>query len=273
MLVKIVASILFTLLFAYNIKGQKLYKYPTLKYDLIKKQNISLPYINQYGANKKLLVFGSNHTSNFTDPQVWQIDSVFSTYKPTIVLYEGDGIATMNNKKETIETYFEMGLAKYIADSLLIKSINIEPETKSKYQFLLKKFNSSDILIATLGLQITLMQMNNENFEKKFPTLIADLIKEGLPLSKEQQTLSFFLRYYYKNFHKPFSYENFDSRDFQSKYSRTVFNKINIAANEFRDQHIIRLTKKYITENERVLLIVGGWHAIVCEPSFKLITK
>lgn len=44
-------------------------------------------------------------------------------------------------------------------------------------------------------------------------------------------------------------------------------------ANEFRDQHIITLAKQYLKKNERVFLIEEGWHAIVCEPAYKLITK
>ncbi|MBT0548582.1 hypothetical protein PGK76_008540 [Riemerella anatipestifer] len=113
-----------------------------------------------------------------------------------------------------------------------------------------------------------MIQYNNEDFESLFPTMISDLEKEELKLSKKQKSLSYFYKLYQKK-----SYENFDSREIQSKYNNTIFNKINQDANLFRDQHIIALTKELLDKKEKVFLLVGGWHTIVCEPSFKLITK
>ncbi len=256
-----------------TVYGQIESDFPTLEYYDIQKLNISLPYIKYYSIDSSLLVFGSNHTTNFQDPQVRQIYNLINSYKPTIVLYEGDGISTGKSQKETVETYFEIGLAKYLADSLSIRAINIEPNTKDKYRFLLEKYTTDDILIATLGLQITMMQINNDNFEHLFPIMIADLVKEGLPLNATQQSLDYFYKLYEKKLGKSFSYDSFDSREIQAKYTGTIFNDINRIANQFRDQHIIRLTKKYIDMRERVFLIEGGWHAIVCEPAFNLIVK
>ena len=256
--------------FAY---GQKKTLFPTLSYDSIQSKKIELPCINFFGKDTSLLVFGSNHTNDFYNPQIEQIQELIQSYKPTLILYEGDGIATEKTKKETVETYFEMGLAKYLADSLSIKSINIEPNTENKFKYLKTKYKTDDILIATLGLQITMMQYNNEDFESIYPTMISDLDKEGLKLSKRQMSLSYFYQLYQRKFGKSFSYNNFDSREIQSKYNKTIFNKINQDANSFRDQHIIALTKELVDKNERVFLIVGGWHAIVCEPSFRLITE
>lgn len=262
----------FSIFFSF-VFGQGKTFFPTLPYDSIQCKNIELPYIKYYGKDSSLLVFGSNHTNDFSDPQIKQIQQLIQSYQPTVLLYEGDGIGTEKTQKETVETYFEMGLVKYLADSLAIKSVNLEPNTKLKFKYLKKKYQTDDILIATLGLQITMMQYNNEDFESLFPTMIRDLEKEGLKLHKKQKSLSYFYQLYLRKFGKSFSYENFDSREIQSKYNKTIFNKINQDANSFRDQHIITLAKELIDKNDRVFLLVGGWHAIVCEPSFKLITE
>jgi hypothetical protein len=253
--------------------GQDKSFFPTLPYDSIQSKNIELPYIKFYGKASSLLVFGSNHTNDYSSPQIKLIQQLIRSYQPMVILYEGDGIGTEKTQKKTVETYFEMGLVKYLADSLSIKAINLEPNTQKKFKYLKAKYQTDDILIATLGLQVTMMQYNNEDFESLYPTMISDLEKEGLKLSKKQKTLSYFYQLYQRKFGKSFSYENFDSKEIQSKYNKTIFNKINQDANSFRDQHIITLTKKLVDENKRVFLLVGGWHAIVCEPSFKLITK
>lgn len=269
---KVIQLFIFSLV-SLQLSGQTKIKFPTLKYSEIAKLNIVLPYIKYYGIDSSLLVYGSNHTNNYNDLQVKQIYNLICSFKPTVVLYEGDGITTGKTQKETVEEYFEMGLSKYLADSLKILAVNIEPKTQDKYKFLLKVYKVEDVLLATLGLQITMLQINNESFDTLFSSMISDLVREGLPLKQKQQTLDYFYKLYQRKFGKPFSYKNFDSRDIQAKYNRTIFNRINQMANEFRDQHIIKLTKQFIDRKERIFLIEGGWHAIVCEPAYKLIAK
>jgi hypothetical protein len=263
------------LLFVLNTtcyKAQKQTAYPMRSYSELEKLNISLPYIKYYGKDSSLLVYGSNHTNNYSDPQVADIQNQILRFNPTLILYEGDGIETTPNKQETVATYFEMGLVKYLADSVKIHCLNIEPSTRAKYAHLQKKFSMDEILLATLGLQITMMQIRQEDFEKAFPAMIAALVKEGLPLSLEQQKLEYFYGAYKNYFKTSFSYESFDSRNVQAKYNRTSLNRVNQKANEFRDQYMIGLVEDLL-KTGKVYLQIGGWHAIVCEPAFKKITE
>ncbi len=163
-----------------------------------------MPFVTYYGKDGRLIVFGSNHTNDYKDPQIKMIRDLICSSKPSVVLYEGDGIATEKTQEETVGTYFEMGLAKYIADSLKIHAANIEPKTEEKYKFLLSTFKIEDIMLATLGLQITMLQYNNENFETRFPIMINSLLDEGLKLNKKQQTLPYFYKLYKTKFGKPF---------------------------------------------------------------------
>jgi hypothetical protein len=252
-------------------KAQKHTAYPVRSYSELEKLNIPLPYIRYYGKDSSLLVYGSNHTTDYNDPQIADIEAKISRFKPTLILYEGDGIETASNKIEAI-TYFEMGLVKYLADSVKIHCLNIEPPTKAKYANLRKTFSLDEVLLATLGLQITMMQIRQEDFEKAFPAMISALVQEGLPLTPEQQKLEYFYLTYKNYFKMPFSYENFDSRNIQAKYNRTSLNRVNQKANEFRDQYIIGLVEDLL-KTGKVYLQIGGWHAIVCEPAFKKITE
>jgi hypothetical protein len=264
--------LLLLLLLSTCSQAQKQSIYPVRSYSELEKLNIPLPYIHYYGKDSSLLVYGSNHTNNYSDPQIADIQNQILHFKPTLILYEGDGIETTPNKQETVATYFEMGLVKYLADSVKIHCLNIEPPTKAKYAHLQKHFSVDEILLATLGLQITMMQMYNEDLDKKLPIMLADLVKEGLPLSTEQQKPEYFYRAYKNYFKTPFSYESFDSRNVQAKYNRTSLNRVNQKANEFRDQYIIGLVEDLL-KTGKVYLQIGGWHAIVCEPAFKKITE
>src|SRR5688500_17398846 len=108
-------------------------QYPTLEYSEIEALKIRLPYVYTCGNSKQLMVYGSNHTSDPKDPQVADIEKKITGFKPDLILYEGDGISTGKTKEATVSEYFEMGLVLYLADSLKIRAMNIEPPTKQKY--------------------------------------------------------------------------------------------------------------------------------------------
>lgn len=247
--------------------------FPVLPYSELESTNIILPFIKYYGNDSTLLVYGSNHTNDWENPQINDIINRVQNFNPDVLMYEGDGISTEINLKQTVETYFESGLVKYLADSLQIESINIEPPSREKYNHLLKKYSTGEIMLATLGLQITMMQYNNQDFNQYFPIMITALVDEGLPLDSNQLTREHFNSIYKKYFKEDFSYLQFDSRNFQSKYNHTLFNKINQEANEYRDQHILKILEEQIKKDKKVFLQIGGWHAIVCEPAFRYITS
>lgn len=249
---------------------QQQQKYPTRSYTMLTTFYMPLPYINYYGNN--LLVYGSNHTTDANDPQVADICAKLVGFAPTVVLYEGDGIGLGSSMREAVTDYFEMGLVKYLADSLHIRAINTEPDTREKYCYLLQHFSIDEVMLATLGLQIGQLQRANADFRKICPKLLRDLVKEGLPLTKEQQTLAYFYKTYQQRFGRAFSYRTFDDTEIQAKYNRTVFNRVNQEANVFRDQHLLALTDSLLQQQEKVYIQVGGWHAIVCEPAFRRIT-
>jgi len=268
-----IVLLLLTGLLAANLHARAQPKYPVRKYSDLQRLNIKLPYVRYYGKDCNLVVYGSNHTTDYYDPQVSDIQEKLCAARPSVVLYEGDGIATGNSMRATVAEYFEMGQVKYIADSLKIPTVNIEPPTAAKYQYLLSRFSADEVMLATLGLQITMMQAANEDFAKKYPYLVADLVKEGFPLPADKQSIYYFYRIYRKYFGKGFSYTFFDSRDIQAKYNRTTLNKVNQTANEFRDQHILSLVDSLLTKKQKVYLQIGGWHAIVCEPAFAAMTE
>jgi hypothetical protein len=247
-------------------------KYQTLEYADIGKLNIKLPYVYECGDRRKLLVYGSNHTMNPRDPQVTDIEKRMMEFKPDLVLYEGDGIATAKTKSSSVSEYFELGLVKYLADSLGIKTRNIEPPTKDKYSYLLRKYPKEEVLLAILGLQITMMQAERKDLRKEYPAMAKALVDEGFPLEKNEMKIQVFYCYYRNYFKHDFSYESFDSRLVQSKYSTTSLNRINQDANKYRDQYIIGLVEGELKAHQRIYLQIGGWHAIVCEPAFRKIT-
>src|SRR4051812_34995449 len=68
-------------------------RYPTKSYHDLETTAIRLPYVKYYGIDSSLLVYGSNHTNNYADAPINDIENKIHQFKPDVILYEGDGIS------------------------------------------------------------------------------------------------------------------------------------------------------------------------------------
>lgn len=240
-----------------------------IDYSSLKDSTIKLPVINYFGIDSSFIAFGTYHTFNPTDTLLIEIYNVITQRRPELILYEGDNISfEAKSQSRTVEYYGEMGFVLYISDSLCIPYINIEPPVAEKFNYLKSKYNTIDIAIAILGMQITFWKHYNYNFENYFSIALDDLRNEGL-LNDVNFNLEIFYDRYLDYFGHEFSYENFNHEDFQTKYERTVFNEINRDASKYRDRHMIELIINNL--DARAILFVGGWHVIACKKAFNYI--
>ncbi|MCC5918712.1 MAG: hypothetical protein JJU02_15435 [Cryomorphaceae bacterium] len=240
-----------------------------LQYDQISSQKFSLPYIYAVNSDSSLFVYGTYHTFNPKDDQISEITAIARKIRPDVIFYEGDGISFIKGDiSETISTYGEMGYAVFLADSLGIDAKNLEPPTREKYEYLTQRFSNEEVFLATLGLQITYWKHQNLNFDTYYKIAVRDLAEEGFPVTPEMMNAEYFRAIFERVFQKPFSYEAFESANFQANETNTVYNKVNQTANKYRDLHMVRVITETVDQGHEVLVVVGGWHAAVIAPYF-----
>jgi len=247
-------------------------EYDVLEYSELEKLNIPLPYKYQYSnGNKSVFVYGSYHTSNPNDSAIMDIESNLLAFKPDLVMYEGDGISFEDTKEKSIEYYFEMGLVRYLSHHNGITDFNIEPPTREKYDYLLKKYKTNEVFLASIGLQFTLLLVSQKevDFSGFYTQFVDGLAKEGFPINHDLKSVDYFYKTYEEFYNRPFDLKTFDYETVEIKFNKTHLNKINQDAAHFRDLFMLGTIEKKLTEYNRIYVQVGGRHAIVWEPAVK----
>lgn len=251
--------------------------YKTIPYAQSADLGIKLPFIKEYKAGQKaILVYGSYHTNDTTDTEIKDIEYSLTTFKPEIILYEGDYIGVEPTKQESISNYFEMGLVRWWAQRYGVKELNLEPAARERYHHLQKKFNNDYILLATvLGQNILyIKQHSKDEFDKFYPSVISDFEKEGFALTEKQKQLSHFYETYQTFYKKPFEPTTFDYETVEPKFNKTVLNKINQESASFRDQFMLKKIDSCLKFHSKIYVQVGGRHAIVWQPALhKIVAK
>ena len=248
------------------------HKYNVISYKELEKLDIRLPYIYEYSNdNKSLFVYGSYHTSNPEDSIIADIESAIVNFNPDAILYEGDGISFEDTKEKSIEYYFEMGLVRWISNREGIPDANIEPIAKDKYHDILQRYAKHEVFLATIGKQITLLLIANENveFKKFYKRFIGDLESEGFPITDNEKNVNYFYKIYEDFYGIPFDLSTFDYETVEIKFNKTILNQINQEAAHFRDVHMLKTIEEQLLKYDRVYVQVGGRHAIVWEPAIK----
>lgn len=250
--------------------------YKVLDYSELEKLDIRLPYTYEYSNDSKsIFVYGSYHTSDPRDSIIEDIESTISNFKPDLVLYEGDGISFENTKEKSIEYYFEMGLVRYLCNETRIPDMNLEPPAKDKYQDILHRHTKSEVFLATVGSQITLLLVSGKSveFEKFYSQLVNDLEQEGYPITDDEKDVNYFYKIYEGFYGIPFDLNTFDYETVEIKFNKTKLNQINQESAHFRDMHMLKIIESQLSEYDRIYIQIGGRHAIVWEPAIKEITK
>lgn len=250
--------------------------YKTISYTDSGIQNIKLPFIKEYTGNgKSVLVFGSYHTNDTGDMEIDKIDSILNSYQPEVILYEGDYIEVGRTKGESIRQYFEMGYARWWAAQNGVKDINIEPPAKEKNKYLLRKFGTDKVLLATiLGQNILyIIQHDKEAFDKMYPAYIRDIENEGVPLKAEQKSIAYFYKLYREFYKEEFNPSQFDYETVEIKFNKTELNKVNQESAAYRDQYMIGMIREYSKNYKKVYMQAGGRHALVWQPAMYHIVK
>lgn len=247
-----------------------------MDYAKLEKLSIDLPYIYEYSNDSQsVMIYGSYHTSNPEDSIISDIESKLLDFEPDLILYEGDGIAIEETKEQSIEYYFEMGLVRYMARELNIRDMNLEPSSKERLDYLLKKYSKEEVLLASIGSQIMLLMVGEreEEFEASYNLFVRDLKKEGFPFTGGEMSIQHFYRVYEDFYGIPFAFSTFDYETIEIKFNKTRLNKLNQESARYRDIFMINLIEENLKRHKRIYVQIGGRHAIVWEKAIERMIK
>lgn len=218
---------------------------------------------SSFENNHSFILVGTNHgIGDHSNPQLTDLENIFSHFKPDLVLLEGGFWPTQNSIKDAIECCGEMGFANYLAQQQKATINTWDPNSQEEVIFLRKSFSEQDIqLFYTLRqVPLSFQEMKNNSPSDILQTTIKN-IATTYNLEKKTVKLRDFEALLKSRFGQKYNlamFKDFDIIIKQPELSQLALIKSQL--NQFRDDTAIRKTKLFAKKFERILLLGGKEH-------------
>lgn len=275
----VISVLLFLFTHAYT---QQLY--PVISYLKIKVDSMGNLPQNPYvvtlqNKNKHLVVIGTQHTFDTTSPVFSIIEKAFTDLQPEIVINEGGNLTkTYISRNSAIVQNAELGLEKYLADKTGIKTCNGDEPEKMEFEELSKAYSKEEALVQFASERFIFPYAFGQysgDLERDYDSLFIKnyLDKEGIELTPEEKSFSYYKNLYKKYFHQDFALDKISMLDFAPFGTRNHFNEVTRKSKELRDAFLCKQIEEELKLYNRVLVVFGGWHVLAIEPALTQIVS
>lgn len=237
------------------------------------------PYVVNVEKNgKHIIVVGTLHSRDTLDPLFISIEKLFNQFQPTVAINEGGKVTdSYLNRNNAIQKDGEVGLLKFLCDSLKIEMINGDAQEKDEFLMLSKAFSREEALFyyTSERFVLPLQHWATEEYDidSLYKTEFIDgyLNSCGIKLNSEEKTFDYYRNHYKQYFKKDFHIEDLNSDDFITIKKQHHFSELARKSCNFRDRHLLELIEKELKQHDRIIVVFGGWHVLAIEPAVKQI--
>lgn len=240
--------------------------------------SVKAPYIIDVGyGHKRIVLIGCMHDMDSSHPQFAAIEKYFSELKPQLVFNEGGQVPDSihyTGINDAIKENGETGALKFYADKAHINMLNGDLDARTEFALTLKKQSKDNLFLYYVVERIAIPYhygaYKNEAFEAVFNRLVAQhFVKNGFPLSAEEQTIEHFKALYSKNFGKNFDVRDFDLEAFDYINDDCKFCAVGRLSKTTRDSILLSKIDDALNQYDRVMITFGHGHALAIEPALK----
>lgn len=265
---------------AQAVRGSR--SYPMLDYIEVgtRLESVKTPYVVDVRHGEKRIVFiGCVHEADRTHPQFEAIGRYFDEMKPQIAFNEGGQIADdvhYASLDEAIAKDGETAVLKFYADRAGIKMIDGDMDARTEFQMTLKEQPRDRLflyfVIERLAIPYRYGAYPRETFANVFQRMVPlYFVKNGFPLSMDEQRLDYFESLYQKYMGKRFDVESFDLEAFDYVNDSCPFCAVGRSSKVARDHALLGKIDDALERYDRVIVTFGHGHAMAVEPALQAI--
>ena len=205
-----------------------------------------------------------------------QIENRFFRLKPEIAVNEGGDISrkVYTSKQAAILQNGEIGLTKFLCDSIKIKTVDGDPAFELECKELLEKYTTGEVLayIVTERLMWGLkahQPLDSNKIKNEYDAFVQNYIMhEGkVQLTKPEQAFDFYKSHYQQLLAKPFDMDELEPTNPFEPDSK--FQEIGRTSKEIRDQYLLKTIDSLLDKKNKIFIVFGGWHLLTCQPGLE----
>ena len=237
-----------------------------LSWEEYSRRSHTWPYVARIETPKgRLLYYGAAHTKDVKDPQISEIERMWSEFRPDKAFNEGGDPPTEKTEQEAVNRWGEPGLIRFLAQRDNVTVQSLDPTRASEVADLTKKFSPEQVkfffILRTVSEYGRVYQGStktlDEELERVFPIYETVPGLDGAPKSiLELQSM------YAQYFPNKGQFRDARASWFDPTESETFLNDISRRSSLYRDQYMVRLLTEEVRRGKRVFAVVGGSHVV-----------
>lgn len=219
-------------------------------------------------GGRRLVLFGTQHSSEPADPLFDAIETAFLRLAPTFALHEGTPPALEPDREIAIRRHGEAGLVRHLAARAGIETQSLDIPLPDEARLLLRAIGRGDALVYLVVRQLASFnrktaRMDYDGYFRDFFDLIGPALGiEGLdwPLIEAEhlQVLGYRL----------------SPREVTAEHTNPMRDelptqRLSRLSNRLRDEFILDRLVIALQRHERVFATIGVTHAVMLEPALK----
>lgn len=227
------------------------------------------PYlVDVRGGGGRLLLFGGLHSSDPADPMFDQIEALFSSVRPAVVLHEGTPPFAEPDREIAIRRHGEAGLLRHLAARAGIETASMDIPLPDEARRLRDEIGSGDAIVFLVVRQLASFnrktaRMDYEGYFRDFfdligPVLDVDPLDWPLIESEHRRVLG-----------TPLEPRRVTAWQTDPMLDELPTQRIARLSNRMRDEHMLARLVDAVEEYQRVLATVGVSHAVMLEPALR----
>ncbi len=240
--------------------------------------SIQPPYIINVSNGKKRIVFiGCDHNNDSTHPQYKIIEKYAMDLQPQIAFNEGGQIADSIHYTSLNEAAFndgETGALKFCADQLGIRMMNGDTPFKTELPLALQRHSKEELYLYYVMERFAIPYHYGAYGKKIFDNVFAEnavpyLLKNGFPLSADEQQFAYFKKIYQQNLQQEFNILKPDLEAFDYINDHCRFCAVGRTSKMLRDSLLLDKIEVALKTNDRIMITFGHGHALAVEPALQ----
>jgi hypothetical protein len=229
----------------------------------------STPYVVDVGrGSSRLLLFGSRHSSEPTDPIFGQIEAAFAELSPAFALHEGTPTAVEPDREIAIRRHGEAGLVRHLAARAGIETASMDIPLPEEARLLRREIAVGDALVFLVVRQLA--SYNRKTARMNFDGYFGDFFGLiGPPLGIAAIEWPLIEKQHERLLGYPLSAGGVTARATDPMRDDLPTQRIARRSNELRDEHMLRSLIDGLGRHVRVFATVGVSHAVMLEPALR----